>query len=484
MGRNKQRKYVSLKKTTYKGRQSRELLDPEGDPIIGFTLYMHHLIKKEKGLNSRSSYARHLSQFFDYLYEVALLNNGLTELLLEDACEEYETYMILGKEADYELAAKVAKSLPSPCITPKSYDAHHAAMQGFLRQSGRFAKRIKQLEEAGYKTGKNNSDLLLFQSEEKELSFTERRNIIYNSVLASTISGGAHTALGNLVERRFPSEDNDDGLFDYETDEKAFPWDSVQALLDAAPSYREKAFWSLQAATGCRYSEALQILWEDIDFEKREVKLIDPKSRIHTYHTLKPEQIEKLVFKSRATPLTFMIQPWAGKFFKYLLEYQRSDEYRMAANHDFVFQSKHDKTYGEPYCFNSYQGTLDIFKRAAKKAVGTGKGYGLHSLRHMYGIYLANDALTADGKRGFPLTAVQTYMGHKDIKTTRKYARKDKERVKAELQIANDDAMDIGGPKTTLERKIDHAKRELDRLLKQKEQQVLLGNKAEGDNDD
>ena len=91
------RRHVTLRETTDKGRKSWVLIDPEGEPIIGFTLYMRFLAKKNKRLNTRKGYARALSQFFDYLYEVANLYNGLSEELLEEACEAYESYMVLGE---------------------------------------------------------------------------------------------------------------------------------------------------------------------------------------------------------------------------------------------------------------------------------------------------------------------------------------------------------------------------------------------------
>ena len=470
----RKRKHVSLKPVNDNGRQSWILIDPQGDSIVGFSLYMRHLIKKCRALHTRRSYALALSQFFDYLYEVALLNDGLTEQLLEDACEAYEVYMIRGEKADENLSIEVAKSLPSPKLKPSSYDVHHSAVQGFFRQSGKFAKRMKQLQDAGFKTGmtKDASAIPLFETEQRDLDYRERTAIIYNSVLASTISGGAQVTNANILERRFSSKQDTDSVFnDEETDEKEFPWDRFQDLLDAAPSLRERTFWALLGATGCRYSEGLQVLWQDISLENREIKIINPKSRIDIYDTVPPEQLESLVFKARATRQTFIISPWGPQFFKYLLKYMRSDDYRLGVSHDFIFQSKHKPTFGEPYRFNSYQGMLQIFKQTVAKVLGTDENYGFHSIRHMYGFYLKNDAPRADGSKGFQLSEVQAYMGHEDIKTTRKYARSEKQRLKMQLTYANQAQMGAYGPRSMLEIRLEHNRKEHEDLLKQ---QVLL----------
>ncbi|WP_288367801.1 site-specific integrase [uncultured Marinobacter sp.] len=463
------RRHVTLRETTDKGRHSWVLIDPEGEPIIGFTLYMRFLAKKNRRLNTRKGYARALSQFFDYLYEVANLYNGLSEELLEEACEAYEAYMVLGERADDELAREVAQSLPSPKLQPSSYTVHHSALNGFLRQSGRFANKIKQLQSAGYGTEYRQREELLHLSKSRTLSNSERNAMLKNSVFASTVAGGARSIQERMLDRRFPAQASGaEDLFDNDSDEKTFPWDRFQELLDAAPSHRERAFWSLQAATGCRYSEALQILWQDIRLDQREVKIVDPRCRIGVYETCTPDQLEELVFKARATRSTFMINPWAQRFFQYLLEYMRSEDYRRAVQHDFVFQSKGEDTYGAPYRFNSYQGMLTILKRTIKKVLGTDRGYGFHSFRHMYGFYLANYALRADGGMGLPLPAIQAYMGHADIKTTRKYARSDKELLKLQLGFANRAVMGVVGPKTLLELQIQKNEEERYLLLQKR----------------
>jgi integrase len=84
------------------------------------------------------------------------------------------------------------------------------------------------------------------------------------------------------------------------------------------------------------------------------------------------------------------------------------------------------------------------FKRAVKRANiphPTGGQWGLHSLRHAYGVYLLN-YLPVPGGYGLQLKDVQLLMGHKDEKTTKHYAREDRTILASKLEYA--DACTLG----------------------------------------
>jgi integrase/recombinase XerD len=446
---------------------------------------MDHMIKQNDAYNTRRNYALHIARFYDYLYEVASLNNGLTEDLLEDACESYETYMIKGELAiGYNIVEDVVKGLPSPKITAKSYDPHHAALQRFLRLSAKSAKHFAQLNKAGYDTGSvPQSELPMFDMERRELTNNERAQFTRNSVLASTISGGANTISVNILNRRYPSStaNNSDFIFDDEAEQRTFPWDRFQELLDAAPNYRAKTLWALIAAIGCRFSEAISILNTDIDIKNRSIKLIDSKSRPEAYPYLTVEQLDQLAFKTRETRSTFMIA-WGAKFFEYLLEYRRSDVYRISATHNFVFQSQNPKTFGGPQVFNSYTSILATFKKTVSKVLGEDSTkYGFHSLRHMYGFYLRNYAPRSDGGYGLDLTAVQGYMGHADPKSTKRYALNEKEKLELQMIYANEASIGREGTRALLELKMERNNKEYKQLVAEaKERHLLLDERFNG----
>lgn len=465
----KKRKHV--KKITIKksGVTSWALLDFTGQPIHGYSIFMDDLIKQGEAYNTRRSYALHISQFYDYLFEVATIHKGLTEELLEDACEAYETYMIKGERVtDYELVNEVVKGLPSPKISAKSYDPHHAALQRFLRLSAKSAKHMAQRMKAGLGSlGVSQSELPMFDVGRRELANKERAQLVRNSVLASTMSGGANTIAANILKRRYPSssQNTSSGIFDDEAEQRTFPWDRFQDLLDAAPNHRARTLWALIAAIGCRFSEAIAILNIDIDILKREVKLVAAKNRPEAYPYLTVEQLDLLSFKTRETRETFMIS-WGQKFFEYLLEYRRSDDYRIAVKHDFVFQSQDPATFGEPQVFKSYTSALATFQKAVTKVLGgDGCKYGFHSLRHMYGFYLKNYAPRANGGFGLDLSSVQAYMGHANPSSTRRYALDEKERLELQLIYANEVSTSRDGPKTLLELKLERNRKEYERLM-------------------
>lgn len=481
----KKRQHVLRQQVKDGGITTWVLLDSFGLPIISYTLFMRHLIKNKDVFNTRRAYSLAIAQFYDYLFEVASLYGGLNEDLLLDACEAYESYMIKGKLAKGDgIAEEVASQLPSPLLKPSSYDVHHAALQRFLRLSAKTAKHVNQLRKAGFNTGsEQHSELPLFDTERRNLRPNERKHFIINSVLACTMSGGARTASANIIERQYPSSSckNSSIIFDDEAEQRTFPWDRFQQLLDAAPNARARALWSLIAAIGCRFSEAIAILNRDIDARNREVSLIAARTRPEAYPYFTVNELDQLAFKTRQTRKTFMIA-WGQKFFEYLLEYRRSDEYRVAVKHDFLFQSQHPETWAEPQALHSYTSMLKTFQSTVSKVLGKdARHYGFHSLRHMYGFYLKNYAPRADGGFGLDLSSVQAYMGHANPTSTRRYALEEKERLELQLIYANEASVGREGPKTLFNLKLERNRKEYEQLMAQaKERHLTIDKRFNG----
>jgi hypothetical protein len=55
----------------------------------------------------------------------------------------------------------------------------------------------------------------------------------------------------------------------------------------------------------------------------------------------------------------------------------------------------------------------------------------------MYGYYVKNFAPLGNGQYGLPLNKVQLLLGHRDIKSTQRYAREDFARLEAALSAIN-----------------------------------------------
>jgi integrase/recombinase XerD len=214
--------------------------------------------------------------------------------------------------------------------------------------------------------------------------------------------------------------------------------------------------WALIAATGCRVSEALSILIEDIDLKSRKINIIPPVERQGLLKKFISEsELRMISHKGRTSPATYPIRPFITVFWSALNDYMNST-YKRGANHRFIFQKKT----GDPYV-NSYRAALASFQKASEGVTGT--KYGFHSLRHMYGYYLKNWIPTPDGGFGFPLNDVCAFMGHKDINTTRRYARDDAIKLEAALNYAN--ALQTKGLFTSVSaQKIKMLEQEINRL--------------------
>lgn len=443
-------KNVSLIETQKDGKRSWRLLDPAGQPIASFDAFAISLLKKHS-VNTRISYCRHLAEFFDFLYEAAdsLSKKGAAGFdrdILAKVIEAYDDYLVLGKDADSAIAQSVNETMPSPCVSNQSSAIKHAPVRKFLRLSERVRRQMFELTTAGVKSF-DATGLPLFPrvGEHKAISGYQRAAMVGNSLLASVISRGP-----KLLEEDILPNSTPDITYDHS---RAFPFDKVATLINNLTTYRDKALYSFCAASGCRISEALQLLWEDIDTKFQTVRLIDPKSRPHSasYKVLAPLERERLVWKGRATTTTLLIEPFASMFFDSLAAYLKS-EYVPHGKHQFVFQYSTGGQRGVPYFLCAASSRNGVLKRAIKLS-GVKGVEGPHSLRHMYGTYLLNYFPRPDRTYGLPMGIVQKLMGHKTQRATEKYARHDWDLIETELRYANLIVFEHGEAKSLIQLK-------------------------------
>jgi integrase len=426
-------KNVSLVETRLHGKQSWRLLDPDGHPVRAFDVFAKTL--ERRSVNTRANYCRWLAEFFDYLFEASVWtpagqDGSVSEDALVEVIEAYDEYLVLGADSGKAISRRINETLPSPRISNRSSSTKHAAVRNFLRLSERV--RIQMLELTRLDVGSTNIDeqkLLFGIGEQRNLPSFQRRALVANSMLAGVIAGGPKLIEEGILPTTLP-----DIAYEHE---RAFPFDKVADVLRHLTTYRDKALYAFCAASGCRISEALQLLWEDIDTKAQTVRLVDPKSRssCQSYLALTPEERDRLVWKGRATPLTLLIDPFATMFFEMLAAYMRH-EYIPHGRHGFVFQYAGGGKQGTPYFFAAASSRNGVLNRAIKLA-GVEHVEGPHSFRHMYGTYLLNYFPRPDGTYGLPLGIVQKLMGHRQAKDTAKYARYDRDLLEAELMYAN-----------------------------------------------
>lgn len=438
---------VTLLPRTLQGRPSWQLLAPDGKPIDAF----HAFQKVLRIRNTRNAYCRHVAEMIDYLIEAtAVVGQGrpLTKMELTEVLEAYWDYLRLGVKAPSETAQNVAKILqPSP-NKPASLIPKKAAVRKFLNLSE--AVRAELLEKAfiqGKKYALVDEQKLLPELGLKvPLAPLQANRMKENSMLAGVIAHGPQ------LRQAVPFDEDEQIKYD---ERRAFPYDKVSDLIEVMPTYRDKTIYSLLAASGCRTYENLQLLFEDLNVTERSVRLVSPKSRPSeiSYVALSVEERDVLAWKGRATDLTFLIEPFASAFFEYLENYIRH-EYISHGKHNFVFQQLKQNP-GYPYFLVKPSSRLEIFSNACRRiGVKLPPHTGPHSLRHMYGTFALNYFPRANGTYGLPMTMVQQLMGHAQIKHTEKYARYDKDLLKAEIEAANRAIFGKGLPPNLLQLQI------------------------------
>ena len=153
----------------------------------------------------------------------------------------------------------------------------------------------------------------------------------------------------------------------------------IESLLGAlTPAYYPIVYTYLR--TGLRRNELVYLEWTDIDFEKKQIRVVNKQA--HPTKSYRPRYI-----------------PIDNKLIDVLGSIPRS------SSSPYVFLTERDTQRTNNLIVN--------LKRAARKA-GIGKNVTIHMLRHTYASQLV--------MAGVDLPSVQALLGHADIHTTMRYA--------------------------------------------------------------
>lgn len=399
-------------------------------------------LAKKKKFNTVKAYANGVKRFINYYLEAEdQLNGAISNLDLFILLENFESYLAFGADSDIELIQRIGEAVPPGDIGAATVEQTIAGLNSFLEASESFRVALLQLTEAGY-IGRTNTVAgsgLLTQLGSVEPAESVKRAVRQSSWFAACVNGG----MKKIKQAHLKPKSKSPEIIvsdEFGGDHKTFPFDLAKDLINSAPNLRDKLLWSLLAASGIRISEAMTMFESDVVVQtsarkgklkdkrwvtSKKVFVIDPdtrRSELKQYLT--ETDINSLPHKGRERPDTFLIEPFASIFWRTLVEYRRDENRKarkrpVAPKHPFLFSLVDS---GSPLT-NSYQTLYDSFSKAAEKL--TGKKYGFHSLRHMYGYYTHNFAYVGNGKFGLPLKEVQLLLGHADIKTTQRYARQD-----------------------------------------------------------
>lgn len=438
------------------GKPSWALLDSDGREIQAYSVFCEKLLSRP--FTTQKRYAEAVSLFLDYMIEAGAFGittsawhiNCVIEaypLLLRDGTAGMAKHLReFGQEGTtYDWMLKLAEGLNRAPLKPSSIGNSLAPINRFLRLSESLAQEaFEKARILGIAHDDTPGSLIRALGEDRRLSGLEIANMRRNSVLGSVIRfkpKGLTRAAGLSYSVGPPQEDM------HHLD---FPFVCVIPLVNSATSKRDKAFWLLLAASGIRSSEAKNIQWIDVDFENQKVYIFDPAGRRLGGDLTHQERIR---FKGRNVSMTYMIQPFRQLFFEALEEYLK-DEYvpcRDPRDSAFVFQYVDRDHRGCPYVNVSDAALNKNFHAACSRisdqlrnfSLGDTSSWTIHSLRHLFGVYIVNDLPTESGQFGLEMAEAQMLLGQKDIRSTRHYSRKQRRSLERKLKIA--DEVILGG---------------------------------------
>lgn len=450
--------HVRKEETNQVGTTTWELYDRYGVSISVFSEFC----RKLTGLKyaTRLRYTTVVSRFIDYLYEVEVLGaSPVSRAVVNEAIDYYlellrrgdQISLAIGKhgstrydgggQAREATLRGVARRLGIEPLSDGSWDNTLSALNKFLRICSLLERESKELALLKGGISKHVIDEAewdytpLLQAVEGVVSFSLQEVL---HLKHSTMLGGVVRFRGDVLKRPKGLQKSSRQQSQVDVDSLDFPLEHFPTLLMHATSWRDRALWTLLAASGVRRSEALNLEWCDIDFAEREVYILDPNMRRYG-RELSAEEREWR-FKGRTVSRTYLRQPYRDWFFEYLYHY-RKEEYRLPVDgNNFVFQYLISPHHGRPLHHASDETLNSAFTSAVKRARVSGPPvnrdyvWTAHSLRHAYGRYMLNDfKVPGQETPGLTEAEVQLLMGHTDISSTRKYARLRNDRLHEKL---------------------------------------------------
>lgn len=425
------------------GMKAYDLLDPTtGESVPFYTHYLHKIISEQVANGSQSqntidAIASDLKVFLEYVNNAqeAFFDEQIdtSSTLLSEIILSFPDYLALGEKSRKPIARATALRTDRKPLSKASIQRYLSTVNGFVAASAIEHERLKAAQKHALididVEPKNIHKALL---QRRELSITERNRLRRQSVLSQVICGGSKYTKTQLFKSTRVSSSV---ISDY----KYFPPEHIIGLLDAAPSYQDRALWSLMLGAGLRISEASQLLVGDVDIVNENLKVFSYRDRVENFEAVSNTDLSKLSFKGRATEDAFFIEPFGSIFFESITQYLKHERPR-GLTHNYLFVTNSNNGKGRPLFAASRTTRNEKFKKA-QKTIGcpikeNGRAYTVHSLRHFYGYWLLNFHITEDGER-FSLLEVQMMMGHQSISSTKKYAVTDRDIAKEKMKLAN-----------------------------------------------
>lgn len=432
------------KPRTRHGQQSWNLAAKDGTPISAFDVFCD----KNSGYRfpTQKRYAEVVARFIDYLFEAGVFGAPVRPGFLNTVIDAYPTLLRDGSAVTAKRVrnsgedtwlAEVAERLDWAALSPKSFDNTIAAVNRFLRLSESLAREAAEKAELlGISPKASYSSLVKALDGVETLSSFEVAAMKQNSMFGNVAK---YASKGIQRPRRLRNPGKPSTSVRTVLD---FPRESLPALIAAAESWRDKSLWLLLAATGIRISEALNLHLDDIDMEVQRIFVFDPNGRRPQLGDGDPSRLR---FKGREMAYTYPIPELRRDLFFAIAQYINLEfvPFHRPGEPAYLFQYVEPTHRGEPLVDASHAALAKSFRRAVRAAnvpvPNEGKDWVLHSLRHLYGVYMVNDfpVNVAHGQFGLPLVDVQMMMGHTSIRSTAHYARSKHRRLAAKLEASD-----------------------------------------------
>ena len=265
--------------------------------------------------------------------------------------------VVRGKPTAAEFMCKIVRELKIRFYQPKTVKNYRLAILSFLRWFGGQPHQV---------TGEDVREYLLYLVDAGAASSTVNNHLSAIRTVFDKMCGRQLT-LGLLTPRR----------------PKRLPIvlspNEVLAILQAAPSLRDKLVLGLMYATGMRVSEVTRVRWRDADFERRLINVWQGKGRTDRQVTL-PRSYETLL----------------------------SELSRGFGGEDFLFPSEKQRRHISPR-------TVQRIMQRAVQIAGIKKLATPHSLRHSYA--------THSFENGCDIRRIQKLLGHVRLETTTIYVK-------------------------------------------------------------
>jgi integrase len=435
-------KNVTLLKKKDNGELKFVLLHQDGTIDLYFKYVIEQLmINRRLAHNTLISYSSHIARFIDYMIETAncSANDKPSFEDIRNYINAYPKALACSWNTENDAVARVCRALNLSPLSIKSQEVHLAAVNYYLSLSESFNIRMAEMKDSDFNKEQLFSGHHLFSmvNVKRSLSSYERRALISKSVLAGVISGGPKF-LKCVILKPYLSYHAYADKRHYSFEESAFPIMRAPDLIKYGfLTLEHKLLFCFLMASGSRLSEALLLTINDINVNREEIYIINPRTRnIKEYNCFfTAEELSRLPWKGRTTANTFLLEPFASEFWRLLQTYLNTK--KIATNrHPFLFQISRGQRRGYPLLLTHTKNLRATMHSACKRINIREKG--IHSLRHMYGVYCKNYLPLPNGTFGLPLETVQNIMGHANIQSTQLYAVPDLIRLRLAYKINTD----------------------------------------------